>query len=448
MPGELDELILQLKEYTPYGTKPRPKALNFVNDFNQLVECLEKINLLVGLKKAKDSIAKQFKGFIVQYHKTGNPTFNQKLHTLLLGKSGVGKTILGELLAELWSISGCIGNSSYSQSSKCVKSQGIEIQKNKIEFLQQDKKELERDVDSLVTEFNRVRKQFVFDKERTPEMQAICQKFKLRLKELSEVSESKLSANILPVIIPKEPGKVENFGMVRKETPVKSFGKKPKFRVVTRGDFVDRYQGGTTAKTRALLKEYEGGVLMIDEAYLLCSTDHDDFGKEALGEIINYMSRYPEKITFIFAGYKDEIQKTIMTQQPGLSRRFGWTIEVDDYTPDELSDILRIQLNKIHLTVSDVTFEKVKEFIKKNKQHFAYFGGDTEKLSVFTKECITGRIWLEVLNDSEVTDVDNNFTEINIDDINSSFEKFKENSTSCIYNSESMGVQVQHSMYS
>ena len=58
---------------------------------------------------------------------------------------------------------------------------------------------------------------------------------------------------------------------------------------VQRSDLVAKYIGATAQKTEIEIKEAEGGVLFVDEAYRLCSDSEKDFGKESIVITACYM---------------------------------------------------------------------------------------------------------------------------------------------------------------
>ena len=70
---------------------------------------------------------------------------------------------------------------------------------------------------------------------------------------------------------------------------------------VSRGDLIGGYQGQTAIKTREQLHAALGGVLFIDEAYSLKHGPNDNFGQEAIDEILKFMEDHRHDMVVIFA---------------------------------------------------------------------------------------------------------------------------------------------------
>ena len=100
--------------------------------------------------------------------------------------------------------------------------------------------------------------------------------------------------------------------------------------------------GGTNAKTEKMLKEAEGRVLIVDEAYTLSSTSGKDYGKEAVEAMMAKMNANidgkTKNPTFIFARYPCAMEDFLRVN-PGLSRRIPNFQQFNDYTPMELAEI-------------------------------------------------------------------------------------------------------------
>ncbi|MEM3858079.1 MAG: AAA family ATPase [Candidatus Micrarchaeaceae archaeon] len=430
--NDLNSLIRDLKTFEPFGTERRPPSLDFVIDYEDFINTLEEINLLVGLKNIKIQIAMQVKGFIVNYSKTKKPTNGEKLHTLLLGPPGCGKTRLGKLLAELWTNCGCFKNSGPVFNTKESNSNIItDIIKNTDSFkdiqLQTMKEKIDNINNSLLgvlTQLNNIRKKVKpKDEEDQRYIYIKFQDIKNKIKNIL-YSDINRPSQILPVIIPKVPGKCSTFGSIKLPFDEDIKPKKAKFVVLTKGDLIGKYQGHTTDEVRKILNKYINGVIMIDEAYDLCLDSNDSFGKEALTEIVSFMSEHPDKIIFIFAGYKKEIEETILKHQPGLARRFNWTLEIEKYTSDELFEIFNQQLKRNGYEIDKNAIENVKELFKQNKDYFPYSGGDTERLCKFVEEFHNNKLYDLVIKDNPV----NNFNNIDFESINKGFRKYLDNS--------------------
>ena len=107
---------------------------------------------------------------------------------------------------------------------------------------------------------------------------------------------------------------------------------------VSRGDLIGGYQGQTAIKTREHLHAALGGVLFIDEAYSLKHGSSDNFGQEAIDEILKFMEDHRRDMVVIFAGYHKEMAEFIETNS-GLKSRIPTTFDFEDYSPDEIAQI-------------------------------------------------------------------------------------------------------------
>ena len=107
-----------------------------------------------------------------------------------------------------------------------------------------------------------------------------------------------------------------------------------------RSGLVGRYAGETAVKTNAKVDEAIGGILFVDEAYQLASSDSDDYGKEAIATLLKRMEDDRDKLIVIVAGYTDEM-RDFLDANSGLRSRFSKTIEFSDYTAKELAAIFR-----------------------------------------------------------------------------------------------------------
>jgi SpoVK/Ycf46/Vps4 family AAA+-type ATPase len=123
----------------------------------------------------------------------------------------------------------------------------------------------------------------------------------------------------------------------------RGLGVLPKGQVVevTRTDLVSEYEGQTSQKTRAACERAMGGVLFLDEAYNLVADDEDDFGKEAVTELLLQMENHRDDFIVFAAGYPKEMDR-FMESNPGLRSRFAGRVEFPDYTNEELVRIFEL----------------------------------------------------------------------------------------------------------
>jgi SpoVK/Ycf46/Vps4 family AAA+-type ATPase len=106
---------------------------------------------------------------------------------------------------------------------------------------------------------------------------------------------------------------------------------------VDRSELVAGYLGQTAQKTVEIVKSALGGVLFIDEAYTLKG---DQYAQEAVDTIVKEMEDHRDDLVVIVAGYPEPMAEFI-EQNPGLASRFRTTITFEDYTDDEITDILK-----------------------------------------------------------------------------------------------------------
>ena len=117
----------------------------------------------------------------------------------------------------------------------------------------------------------------------------------------------------------------------------------------TKEDLVDRYVGGTPARTRLKLLEAEESVLFVDDAYSLIDRSEDNnYSKEAIDEIVAAMTN-PKQYRFcmIMAGYPEPMDQ-LLKMNPGLSSRFGQSniLTIEDYPPELLQSIFETNCRK------------------------------------------------------------------------------------------------------
>lgn len=186
--------------------------------------------------------------------------------------------------------------------------------------------------------------------------------------------------------------------------------KSEKIAFVTAEKLIAGYVGHTAIKTRKLLDEYKGGVIVIDEAYVLASPENK-FAHEAIAEILKDMET--NETSIIFAGYEKEM-KDFLKMNSGLNSRIGINYNFYNYKIEELNQMLinRIEnMNKnsdkrLHLTNSAKL--KVLELIEresktKNFGNARYINNLTDKILLNKADSVSYSTNIEEL--LEVTDI-------------------------------------------
>ena len=183
-------------------------------------------------------------------------------------------------------------------------------------------------------------------------------------------------------------------GNIYKNTGILS--KDGKFKIGYRDDFVGEYLGQTATKTRKFLNSCIGGVLFIDEVYSLGpgQKDKDSFSKEAIDTICSFLSDHKNDFCCIIAGYEKEIKNCFLSVNSGLERRFPWVHVIDEYSEDNLADILIKLLKETKWTLhNDIEKKHLVNFFKDNKEFFKNFGGDIETFITKTKMVHSKRVF-------------------------------------------------------
>lgn len=122
---------------------------------------------------------------------------------------------------------------------------------------------------------------------------------------------------------------------------------------VDRGGLVGGYVGQTAIKTQEVIDKSMGGILFIDEAYALThGKGEGDFGQEAVDTILKAMEDHRDDFIVIVAGYPD-LMREFIGSNPGLKSRFNQYINFEDYTPEQLRDIFRLQCSGQNLILTD-----------------------------------------------------------------------------------------------
>jgi uncharacterized protein YjbI with pentapeptide repeats len=127
--------------------------------------------------------------------------------------------------------------------------------------------------------------------------------------------------------------------------------KTPNLVEADRSKMVAEYQGQTARETNRVIDNSMGGTLIIDEAYLLKTSDNDSYGIEAIGTLNKRLEDDRRDFSCILTGYNKEMS-VFLKSNSGLESRFPFTVQFDDYTTGQMIDILKLNLDKKHYRYS------------------------------------------------------------------------------------------------
>jgi len=114
---------------------------------------------------------------------------------------------------------------------------------------------------------------------------------------------------------------------------------------VDRAQMVSPYQGETPKLVDKLCDKAMGGILFVDEAYTLAplspTGERDAQGAQALEKLMKRMEDDRGKFVVIAAGYRTEMDN-LFRVNPGMRSRFNYYLNIEDYNPEELYQILLV----------------------------------------------------------------------------------------------------------
>ena len=130
------------------------------------------------------------------------------------------------------------------------------------------------------------------------------------------------------------------------------------------------YQGQTTERANAIIRYSMGGVLFIDEAYLLYD-EKGGPGTEAAGVLLKAMEDHKTDFVVIMAGYEDNVNR-LLSSNEGFASRIKYKIYFDNFSCDELMDIFCMQLKQYssdpEYTVEDKALSLLRTHFEKERR--------------------------------------------------------------------------------
>lgn len=146
---------------------------------------------------------------------------------------------------------------------------------------------------------------------------------------------------------------------------------------VERTDMVGAHIGETEKKMKRILKQAQGNVLFIDEAYNLYiggENTKNDFGMRVIETLLTVLSREEVDMLVILAGYPKEMEE-MLSCNPGLRSRFPYVFHFEDYSVDELLQIADIVVQRGGYCFTPEAREKLRALVEKEcRKKNVHFG--------------------------------------------------------------------------
>lgn len=133
--------------------------------------------------------------------------------------------------------------------------------------------------------------------------------------------------------------------------------------VSNRSTFVGSRWGDEESNVRHALELAKGGVLMIDEAYLLVSKHEQDPGRLVLQLLMEVLADEKQRdIAVVLCGYREPMMQLLDTNQ-GLTSRFPNRFEFNDFTVDELIEITSRRIGEYQYSFTEDAWQKFKDML-------------------------------------------------------------------------------------
>jgi SpoVK/Ycf46/Vps4 family AAA+-type ATPase len=132
---------------------------------------------------------------------------------------------------------------------------------------------------------------------------------------------------------------------------------------VDRSGLVAGFVGQTAPRVTDAFDAADEGMLFIDEAYTLVRGGENDFGREAIDQIVKLIEDRRDRVVLVAAGYPAEMED-FLSANPGLRSRLPNVIEFPDYDTDELVRIVELIGNKQRYHLSPGAADALRELLE------------------------------------------------------------------------------------
>lgn len=152
-----------------------------------------------------------------------------------------------------------------------------------------------------------------------------------------------------------------------------------------RSSFIDKYWGSAEIAVNKILKLAQGGVLFIDEAYLLATTDDKDPGRIVIQMLMDTLADQNNRdIAIVLAGYPDKMEE-LFSINPGLTSRFPNVFTFVDFNLSELNSIAKGNFERFGYNLTDEAEIQLEKCIKEayDSRNPETWGNAREMMNLF-----------------------------------------------------------------